>query len=72
MSQKLVSLNRNDYKRRITLDRLDYPFNLIKQSANASLSIKQDDMNSRVFISSDKPFDIIDEEMIKKSFLKDE
>ena len=67
-----MRLNKNDYKRKITLDKLGYPFTLIKQSSDAALVIKQDDMNSRVFISSNREFEIIDEEMIKKCFLKDE
>lgn len=72
MSQKLVSLNKNDSKRKITSEKLGYPFTLIKTTNDANFVIKQDDFNSRLCILSDKPYDIIYEEQIVKMLLKDE
>lgn len=67
-----MTLNKNDYKRKNTSDKLGYPFTLIKHTADASLIIKQDDLNSRLCILSDKQLDIIYEDQIMKGLLKDE
>jgi hypothetical protein len=67
-----LSLNKNDTKRNLTSDKLGFPFTLIKQSSDASLVIKQDDLNTRLCILSDKQFNIIYEEQIMKGLLRDE
>ena len=58
--------------RRFTPHKLAYPFNLLKQNSDASLSIKQDDYNMKLCILSDKPLDFISEEEIMKNLLKNE
>lgn len=45
---------------------------LLKQGADASFIIKQDDLNTRLCILSDKPLDTISEEDIMRALLKDE
>jgi len=72
LSIKLITLNKNNLRRRHTDEKLAYPFTLIKQGADASLIIKQDDMNSRICIMSDRQLDIIYEEQIMKQLLQDE
>ena len=67
-----MEANQTDLKRQNTLDKLDYPFTLIKQGPDAAFIIKQDDYNSRLCIFSDKPLNILDEEAIMKSLLKEE
>ncbi len=65
-------MNKNDTNRRMTSDKLGFPFTLIKHTADASLVIKQDDLNCRLCILSDKQFEILYEDHIMKSLLKDE
>jgi hypothetical protein len=54
------------------LDKLGLPFNLIKNTNDANFVIKQDDLNTRLCIFSDKPYDLINEERVIKMLLKDE
>ncbi len=61
-----------DPQRKYHLHKLAYPFNLIKQNSDASLSIKEDDTNTRLCILSDKPLDFIREEDIMKNLLQSE
>ena len=65
-------INQNNLERKFTCEKLDYPFNLIKQATDASLVIKQDDFNSRICILSDRPLVFISEEDIMKNILKNE
>lgn len=67
-----MTMNKNNNRRRHTDEKLSYPFNLIKYATNSSLIIKQDDMNSRICILSDKQLDFIYEEQILKQLLNDE
>jgi hypothetical protein len=61
-----------DPERKYNLHKLAYPFNLIKQNSEASLSIKQDDSNMKLCILSDKALDFIREEDIMKDLLQSE
>lgn len=54
------------------MDKLTYPFTLIKQVSEASFIIKQDEDNNRLCILSDRMLDIISEEQIMKDLLKNE
>lgn len=72
MSNILITINKSDPKRKHCTDKLGFPFNFLKQGPDASFLIKQDDLNSRLCILSDKPLELISEEQIMKAFLKDE
>ena len=72
MTQRLVSLNKYDVKRKLCLEKLGFPFTLIKNNHDSNFVIKQDHLNTRLCIFSDKPYDIIYEDQIIKMFLKEE
>jgi len=68
LSQK----NSKDKYRKITEEKITYPFILIKQDSSASLLIKQDDHNHKLCILSDKELDIMDADYICRILLKNE
>jgi hypothetical protein len=72
MSLKIIEENTTDIKRRTCIEKLHYPFLLIKLGPDACFTIKEDDSNTRVCIFSEKEFSIIKDEEIMKDFLRNE
>ena len=69
-TEKLYQDNNNSIQRKLTDDKILFPFFLIKLDNDSCYTIKQDEHYNKVCIFADKQFDIMYQDDILKEILK--